>query len=235
LEDSNLWNELPDSKVLPVSYSKEFPFSGVARIRRDKWDATLLSNNPGWLTFHKGGAVLQGMRIAASFFGKGQFQTAEIHKEGESWILFKKLEGPYYQPYPKDQIDPAGDLGKMPQSNRRQSEVQYLETIIKITEISGGIMVDFNMRGTEGVPVTLELIFRKGGKFTKVQPCASRSEAYLFNEIKGSYTIGQDTIYFGPGKSEHKGIQLRGALPAFDTPTVYLTGFTPFKHTITLT
>jgi hypothetical protein len=234
LEDTTLWTDLPASNALPVSYSKAFPLSGVVRIRRDNWDATLLSNNPGWLTFHKGDAVLQCMRISASFFGKGQFQSVNIKKDGEVWELSNKLEGPYYQPYPKNQIDPEGDLSKMPRSNRRQSEVQILETIIKITEKPGGIMVELEMSGTEGVPVTLELVFRNGGKFTKVQPHASRPEAYLFNETKGSYTIGQDTIYFGPGKSEHKGIQLRGALPAFDAPTVYLTGFTPFKHFITL-
>jgi hypothetical protein len=31
---------------------------------------------------------------------------------------------------------------------------------------------------------------------------------------------------------EHKNTQLRGALPMMDAPTVYLTGFTPFKHTL---
>ncbi len=235
LDDSSLWNELPPSKPLPVSYAKAFPFSGVARIRRDNWDATILSNNPGWLTFHKGDAVLQAIRISASFFGKGQFQSAEIQKQGEVWVLSSKLEGPYYQPYPKEQIDPNGDLEKMPRTNRRQSEVQYLETIIKITEISGGIEVDFNMIGTEDVPVTVELIFRSGGKFTGVIPHITKPNAFLFKEAAGTYTLGKDTIYFGKGKMEHKGIQLRGALPAFDAPTVYLTGFTPFKHFITLT
>ena len=38
----------------PVSYAKSFPFSGVSRIRRESWDATILSNNPGWFTFQTG-------------------------------------------------------------------------------------------------------------------------------------------------------------------------------------
>ncbi len=234
LEDPTLWNDLPSSKPLPVRYAKAFPFSGVARIRRDNWDATILSNNPGWLTFHKGNAVLQAMRVAASFFGKGQFQSSDIKKEGDSWVLTNKLEGPYYQPYPKDQIDPEGDLSKMPRTNRPKSEIQVLEYTIKVTETTNGINIDFDIHGTEGVPVSLELIFRQGGTFTGVQAHASKPKAYLFKENKGTYTVGKDTIQFSSGRLEHKAVQLRGAVAAMDAPTVYVTGFTPFRHVITL-
>ena len=44
----------------------------------------------------------------------------------------------------------------------------------------------------------------------------------------------EDTIKFSPGLFLHKGINLRGALPSVDAPTVYLTGITPFKHTLKL-
>lgn len=235
LEDPTLWAELPNSKPLPDSYAKAFPFSGVARIRRDHWDASILSNNPGFLTFHKGDAVLQGMRIAASFFGKGQFQSAEIKQEGDAWVLRNKLEGPYYQPYPVNQIDPTGNLDKMPRSNRQKSEVQYLDYTVKITEIKGGIAVDFDLSGTDGVPVSLELIFRPGGKFTGAIPHPTKPNAFHCKDASGTYTLGKDTLQFAGGRMEHKATQLRGGLPAMDAPTVYVTGFTPFKHTITLT
>ena len=61
-----------------------------------------------------------------------------------------------------------------------------------------------------------------------------KENAYLFSEEKGGYSVGNDRITFGTGMIEHKNIQLRGALPAMDAPTVYLTGYTPFQHTITL-
>lgn len=123
LLEPELWKELPAVKSLPTNYVKSFPYSGIVRIRRGQWDTTILSNNPGFLTFHKGNAVLQGMRIAASFFGKGQFQSSEIKQDGNKWILKNALEGPYYQPYPKDKIDPQGDLSKMPRTVRSKSEV----------------------------------------------------------------------------------------------------------------
>ena len=98
LEDPMLWNDLPPAKPMPTNYAKAFPYSGVVRIRREGWDTTLLSNNASFLTFHNGNAVLQGMRVATSFFGKGQFESATIVQQGNSWILKKSLEGPYYQP-----------------------------------------------------------------------------------------------------------------------------------------
>ncbi len=234
LEDPTLWRELPTDKALPVSYAKAFPYSGVVRIRRGNWDSTFLSNNTGWLTFHKGNAVLQAMRVASSFFGKGQFQSEKIEKQGDTWVLTKSLEGPYYQPLDKDKISPDGDLDKMPRTLRKQSEIQKLETTVKIKEANNGLEIEINMSGTEGVPVSLELIFRAGGTFSGVTKLPTKDNAYLFSGEKGSYTVGSDSINFSLGKIEHKNVQLRGALPAMDAPTVYLTGFTPFRHILKL-
>lgn len=234
LLEPELWKELPAVKSLPTNYVKSFPYSGIVRIRRGQWDTTILSNNPGFLTFHKGNAVLQGMRIAASFFGKGQFQSSEIKQDGNQWILKNALEGPYYQPYPKDKIDPQGDLSKMPRIMRPKSEVQNLNYQVEISEHEDGINIDFDIKGTEGVPVTLELIFRPGGKLKGVNPIAGKLNSNLFADKEGSYSVGEDTIKFSPGLVVHKGINLRGALPSVEAPTVYLTGITPFKHTLKL-
>ena len=233
LEDPFLWKTLPSPKALPINYVKSFPYSGLVRIRRQQWDATLLSNNPGWLTFHKGNAVLQGMRVASSFFGKGQFLSEQIKQVGNTWVLNKSLEGVYYQPFTKEFIREDGDLGKIPKSNRKQSNINYLDTTVTIAEAAtGGITVEIDMKGTDRVPVSLELIFRKGGTFSGVKPHATNPDAFYFNESKGTYTLGTDSISFGPGKMDHLGTVLRGALPAMNANTVYITGITPFKHTL---
>lgn len=234
LEDSSLWKDLPVSGSLPTSYAKEFPYSGVVRIRRENWDCTILSNNTSWLTFHKGNAVLQAIRIATSFFGKGQFQTSKILKNGNDWILQNELEGPYYQPLDPEKISPDGDLEKMPRTLRKQSEIQKLSYKVTVREHQLGIEIEFDLSGTEGVPVSLELIFRAGGILSGVNAIPNRKDAYLFSDQEGTYTVGNDQIAFSKGLSLHKGFQLRGALPAMDAPTVYITGITPFKHQIKL-
>ncbi|WP_019987531.1 hypothetical protein [Rudanella lutea] len=234
LEDPTLWRELPGSKPLPTNYAKAFPYSGVVRIRRGNWDSTLLSNNATWLTFHKGNAVLQGMRVAASFFGKGQFQTTKIEQQGDSWVMRQSLEGPYYQPIATDKIDPEGDWDKMPRTARPQSEIQKLTYTVTVTETGNGLRIDLDIAGTDGVPVALELIFRPGGTLAGVTAHPKKDKAYLLAGESGTYTVGTDVVRFGPGRAEHKGVQLRGALPAMDAPTVYLTGYTPFRHRLEL-
>ncbi len=228
------WKPLPAARPLPSNYAMAFPYSGVVRIRRNAWDCTLLSNNPGFLTFHKKNVVLQGMRLAGSFFGKGQFQSTEIKKEGNSWILQSKIEGVYYQPYPKEQIPPDGNWDKMPKLNRKQSEIQQYETLVRLTEKEMGIEVDIEIKGTDRVPVALEMIFRRGGSFFGAEPHPYKTDAYLFGGDKATYTMGGETISFGPGKALHRNVQLRGALPAMDAPAAFITGFTPFKHTLLL-
>lgn len=232
LEDPTLWRSLPAAASLPTHYTKAFPYSGVVRIRRGSWDCTLLANNASWLTFHKGQAVLQAMRVAASFFGKGQFQSEKIEKQGEAWMLRQTLEGPYFQPLGAGQIDPDGDWDKMPRSLRQQSEIQKLESTVTVREAGQGLQIDISLTGTDHVPVAVELIFRAGGTLSGV--AAHPSKAHILADDLGSYTQGNDTIRFGPGLALHKGIHLRGALPPMEAPTVYLTGFTPFQHTLHL-
>jgi hypothetical protein len=232
LTDSTLWGNLPARKGLPVDYVKTFPNSGLVRIRRNNRDSTLIANNPVWFTFMKGEAVLQGMRFATSFFGKGQFQSEKITENNKGWELTQKLVGPYFQPYPKDSIDPEGDWEKMPRSKRPQSEIQTLETQISIRETKEGMEVEISTTGTERVPFAIELIFRPGGTLQSVTKIENSKDSWLLNEGTGKYTFKNDTITFGPGIALHKNIALRGALPAMDAPSVYLTGITPVKQVI---
>ena len=232
LTDPSLWAELPADKPVPVDYVKTFPNSGLVRIRRDRRDSTLIANNPVWFTFMKGNAVLQGVRFASSFFGKGQFQSEKINQTGSEWVLTQKLDGPYFQPYPRESIAPDGDWEKMPRNVRPQSEVQMLETKVMIRETSDGMEIEVVTSGTERVPAALELIFRPGGTLKGVSKIENTKDSWLLKEAPGSYELGDDTISFGPGLALHKNIALRGALPAMEAPTVFLTGFTPFKHVI---
>jgi hypothetical protein len=232
LTDATLWAELPADKALPVDYVKTFPNSGLVRIRRNQWDSTLIANNPVWFTFMRGNAVLQGVRFASSFFGKGQFQTEKLVQNGNTWELTQKLEGPYYQPIAKESISADGDWEKMPRATRPQSEVQTLETRILIRETTEGMEIELTTNGTERVPAALELIFRPGGELKGVTKIENTKDSWLLKEETGSYRFGDDTVSFGPGLALHKNIALRGALPAMEAPTVYLTGFTPFRHTI---
>ena len=232
LEDSNLWQELPAPSPLPVNYFKSFANSDLIRIRRGSYDASILPKNTAFFNFHKENAVLQGIRLASAFFGKGQFVADKYQVENGVITMESFLEGPYYQPFPKDKIPGDGVWEKMPRNERPLSEVQKLHTKIIVSETKNGFELEFSIQGTDRVPLALELIFRPGGQFEDVDNHEEIPDTYFLKKGYGKYTQGGDVIEFGPAQYEHKWIDIRGGLPRMDAPTLFLTGFTPFHKKI---
>jgi hypothetical protein len=232
LEDDSLWTNFPQPATLPTNYVREFPHSNLVRIRRDEVDATLIAGNATFFTMHKGEAVLQAVRLATAFFGKGQFSTETIEREGNQYTFRQQLEGPYYQLYPVEELPGDGNWEKMPKSNRPQSEVQKLESIVVITEENGKFKMEIDIKGTENVPVTVELAFRHGGTLSNVGTVENIPDAFVLSSGHGQYQMGNEVITFGPGQVEHTWTQLRGALPKMEAQSVYLTGFTPYHQVL---
>ena len=112
-----------------------------------------------------------------------------------------------------------------------------------ITEVgNGGFDLAFDLDGPP-TSLTIELCFRSGGTLAGVVP-ASGDGNFQLVEGEGSYTVGGDTITFGPGTGSgirqpiamdpgEKYTYLGGNL----TPSgqrVYLTGLVPFRYTLRL-
>ncbi|SHM75930.1 hypothetical protein SAMN04488057_103232 [Cyclobacterium lianum] len=232
LEDPDLWRELPAPKPLPDNYARTFENSSLTRIRRGNYDASILGGSTVFFTFHKKEVVLQGIRMASAFFGKGQFAADSMTEDNGKYVLTSYLEGPYYQPFPEDRIPGDGDWAKMPRSERPTSEVQQLTSTVTITESEKGFLLEIDIRGTDHVPLAVELIFRPGGTFAGTVPHEELEDVVFLKDGKGKYSTGNSAIHFGPGLHRHSWVQIRGGLPKMDAPTAYLTGFTPFHHQI---
>jgi hypothetical protein len=230
LEEPQLCRSLLHNEALPDNFVRFFRHSDLVRIRRGAVSATILGANPTFFSFQKGTAALRAVRLAAAFFGKGQFQGLQVQEEPDRWVLRQSLTAPYYQPLPSAARRPDGDWNKMDNSQRSRSEVQTLAAIVSIRESGGRFEIGFNLRGCDGVPVAIELGFRRGGRLAGVVPIPEIPEAYLLETGTGRYTLDGVTIEFGPGFADHRYTQLRGALPRLDGYSVYLTGFTPFVN-----
>lgn len=235
LEDPSLWKELPQGGSLPTNYFKHFSNSNLIRVRRGDYDASILPKNPAFFNFHKKKTVLQGLRLASAFFGKGQFTADEYRIEDGKIYMESRLEGPYYQPFPADQIPGDGVWENMPRTERPLSEVQRLKTSITVSEIENGFELEVDIDGTERVPLAVELIFRAGGKMKNTTAHAELEDVYFLEDGFGQYESEGEVITFGPALHEHKWVDIRGSLPRLTAPTVYLTGFTPFKKKIQIT
>ena len=242
LTEPALLRDLPADAPLPTNYAKHFSYSNLARIRRGARSGTILANNTTIFSFRHGAAALEAVRFASAFFGKGQFNADLLEVRDGRYVLRQKLEGPYFQPLTAAQIAtgdhtkmaPNGTLANDSRAARARSEVQVQESVVTVTEAGGKFSLEISVGGTDHVPVSIELAFRAGGKLTGVEPIAGATDAFLLKSGTGRYTLGADVIEFGPGRVEHNYTQVRGALPKWDGLSVYVTGLTPFKTTLTI-
>lgn len=229
LEDPSLTQKLPAGEI-PTNYQRHFKDSDLVRIRRGMMDATILAKNSTLFTFHHHHSILQAVRMATAFFGKGQFIADEMIVEEGKYLLRQNLEGPYYQPIAEDLIASDGNWEKMPRHQRPKSEIQKIEYTLEIVEVENGFQLDFSIEGTDHVPVAIELSFRRGGSVEGGEPIEQLPDAYFFKSGVLTYEHQGYAIQVQGGLHEHAWTQLRGAEPPIDGVSIYLTGYTPFRH-----
>ncbi|MEO6232706.1 MAG: hypothetical protein ABJB11_10815 [Ferruginibacter sp.] len=262
MEDPLLQQSLPSHDALTNNYEKLFTTSSLLRIRKGSTSATLFggadwpitiasgrSNSPNFFAYRKVNAVLKYARLSTAFFSMGYFYSEGIRKNGTKYILHKKLEIPYYQPLPKNLRNSKGDYklspsvdgrfwNKMDFKNRPVSNVKTQDTTITFSESNGAVELNFSVTGLPGVAVTIELCFEQGGKLSGVSTEKDGSQ-FLENGY-GKYEMDGDTIEFGPGTVADKSVaNLEGEKYSSHFGSlktkgeyVYLTGITPFTHTL---
>ncbi len=261
MADPVLAKELPKPAALPTNYEKLFKTSSLARIRRGDTSLTLFGGNdlpliiasgrsvsPNFFGYRKGMAALKYMRMSSRFFSMGYFRSEGISLEDGKYVLYQKLKAPYYLPLKPEDRRKDGDYELTPSVDdrfwskmsfdKRPADFKIQESKITVTENNGEVTMDFEVSGAAGIAVTIHLCFDETGQLNGVEK--GNAAAGFLAEGFGEFTSGNDKITFGPGIKEHEGIRglggekysvLNGHL---DTPGqhVYLTGYTPFRHTL---
>jgi hypothetical protein len=264
MENKELQKPLPAVAKVENDYEKFFALSNLARIRRGKTAVTLFggndkplliasgrSSNPNFLMYRKGDAILKYMRLSTSFFRMGYFSSDGLVKEGNKYILKETKEADYYQPLAEEfrkadgdyKLSPSPDgrfWNKMEFDSRTKSNVKQQITVIEITENNGALNLDFKVDGPPNVAVTIEMCFKEGSNISGAT--VDEKNNYFLNSGLGELSLGADTFQFGPGKVEHRNINNldseqyayhQGSLRT-DGVHVYITGYTPFRHTMTI-
>ncbi|MEZ0538405.1 hypothetical protein [Fibrella arboris] len=211
------------------------------------------ANSPNFFAFRKGAAILNYLRLSTDFFSTGYFHSEGITKVGNKYVLQRTIEAPYYQPLPAQYKKADGNYkhspstdgrfwNKMDFEHRPKSNVNKLAVTVSVEETNGTNTLAFNVTGVTGVHVTLELCFKEGGRLTGVKKLDEGTDNYALESGTGNYKVGNDSISFGPGTFDNPKLTgLEGELYATHFGTlrtpglhVYLTGLTPFTHTITI-
>ncbi len=225
------WPELNRPSVpadpLPDNYVRGFLHNHVMRLRRGMGSVTIHSQGRSrFLSVRGGDCVIEGIRFASAFFGKGQFVPSRFEHEPGTVRLIQQLEGPYYQPFtPTRKID--ADSWDQTQKQRPQTEVCRLQQSATIREIPGGLEVTLEAQGTDNVPLAVEFSLREG---TKIEGC----EGKLWTVKEARLSTDRHHLSLTGGGCEHKYLEVRGAEPHLPGPAIFVTGYTPFRRTITI-
>jgi len=282
LEEPLFGAKLPGLKPLPDNYEKLFPNSKLVRIRRGDMTATInggndaalgfgfasgLAMNPAFFRLAKGKAVLDSIRMTPAFFNTGFFYPDELIPVEGGYMLKETRKVPYHLPLPKEyrkadgqyKLTPDGRFYSKMDFPHRPKDYKTIVNTVTVREKGGAFTLDFDISGYEGVPVTVELCFRRGGKLDGLKLTGSGNaaggvpngragrqmqddpESYRMDGNWGSYTVDDSKIEFGPGVYEHNRLGMEGEqfsvyngeLKA-DGLRVYMTGTTPFKHTLNI-
>lgn len=222
---------LPENKPLPDNYDKHFSTIGIARIRRGPKSISVLKSRDRFFTFRHGAAVVTAVRFSSAFFGKGQFSSKTLTREGASYVLTQDLDAGYYQPF-----SPARKVTTETYDNtreqRQRTEVCNLHYKATVTETPTGCNLRIEATGTDEVPLAIEINLREGVQITGAEKLGTPKDTWLLKSGHAEVSSGTDTIQIGPGRADHTYLDVRGARPRLEGPSLFLTGFTPFDHTI---
>ena len=231
LEYPELSQPLPAGAPLPTDFERSLPDIGLARIRRGPLSATLvLGGSSRFFALRYGDAVIEGVRFASAFFGKGQFVPDSTERRGTTYLLKQALEAPYYQPLAQKV---TSENWAPTRAQRRQSEICRLEQSAEISEAPAGFRIRIRAEGTPGVPVAVEIALRDGGSLQGARGVTASPGTWVLPGGAGAvYRAGSNQIRFGPGAAAHEYVQVRGAEPPLPGERVYISGYTPFDRTL---
>ncbi len=234
MEYPALQKSTPEPAPVPDNYEREYKSSGITRIRRGRTSATIIhKENSRWVTLRRGEAVVNAVRFASAFFGKGQFVPSAFLKDADGWHFTQQLQGRYLQPLTdKSRFPVTPDTWPDVMLKRKISEICRITQKGRIRETSQGFELTISAQGTDHVPLAVEINLREGGELSGVEAVREAGDVYLLRDGFAEYRMGADVIRFGPGKNSHAWVQLRGAEAKLSGPSVYLTGYTPFEHTL---
>ncbi len=226
-----LYQQLPPSAPLPDNYEKQFPAIGLARIRRGPKSISILRDRDRFFTYRHGAAIVNAVRFSSAFFGKAQFSAKTLAKKDNSYVLTQDLDAAYYQPFtPTRQI--TTETFDSTRRERERTEVCKLHYQVTVTETSNGAKLRIEANGTDEVPLTVEINLRESATISGAEKVGQFKDAWLLKTGYAEISAGADKISIGPGLAAHTYLEVRGARPRLEGPSLFLTGFTPFDHTV---
>ncbi len=234
LLDPALADLLPQTGTIPVRYDKLFELAGIARYRHDDFTVTIIRDNPALIKIQNG-CLKAVVRLAASFFGRGQMKAQTI----------KKIDGGYRCTYDAKQgyVRPVEDLHEkdwqaIDHSKREKVNIQHLCYQVDVFPAGNSITMQVKAAGTPNVPLKLEFVFEEGGMlYTEHTTQPGMPGGYAIVGEGFSYErCGEKLLVEGGFNCHEYAPFMRGSEPMPQNSfCVFCTDFTPVDTEIKIT
>lgn len=226
-----------DTCGLLTDYCCHYKDSGIVRLRRGSYSASILKESPSFLYFQHGDFTVS-MKIGAGFCEHRYFTAQSLTEQSEEkgFQLKETKTGWYYLPF--DEPQDTTDWWKMDQSKRDKLIGPDMIFDVMVSEVEHGIDVKIKTDGIDRAPLRVELAFDAG--------CRLESESFIAEGVKGGGMVAKNgtvtatkdkyAILAGPGFGNHNYVagKFGSQSRASECFTVYFTDFTCFEHTISL-
>lgn len=225
---------LPQDNGLPAHYEKVFELAGIVRYRNGSFSMTIIKDNPTFLKVQNG-SLKSTIRLAASFFGKGQMKAQTITKITGGYRCFYRVDRGYVRPVENLH---EKDWKKIPPDLREKANMQTIVYQIDVMPYKEGVYLHITSEGTPNVPLKLEFIFDEGGMlYTGHTTQPGMPGGYAIIGEGFSYERYGEKLLVEGGFNRHEyAPTMRGSEPIPQNAfCVFFTDFTPVDAEIKLT
>lgn len=228
---------LEDVPLQDVVWNREWYFeqNGVMRCRHEQTSLTLIRDREVFFKYQTGDNIVT-LRIGTCFFGKGYFTPQKLEQIEGGYRLRSKLRQGYYKTLDNP---PASSVWEdLPKERREKVHIQEQDIVVDVYCQDHEVKVVTQVDGVPGVPLKLELMLLPLGRLetTDMMMMGIQGTSAILKNGSARYTCGFDTVEIDGGAYAHWNTDnMRGTKPmSKDHFTLYMTGFTPFNHTMTL-
>ena len=226
----------PAMKEYDKSFEKWYKKAGLVRKRCGNVSMTIMQDNQAFLKFQKGMNTLY-VKLAASFFARGQFRPQAIEKTANGYRLQYNIEHGYVRPLPEN---PGTTIWhEIKHENRKTANLQQFFITADIELHDDYVNLILTYKGTVNVPYRLEFDLLPGGMLDteQLRMEGNRGGAVILKKDRAAYTFNYDTIAIESGGQETWEHDYTTTMRGADSQSpekfsVYMTGFTPVNHLI---
>ncbi len=220
----------------PTEYHAFYPDSGIARVRKGRWTYTVMRDKSNFLYLHNGSIKL-AVKLAGSFCEHRAFKAEAMTEDADgSFHLHQTMRGWYYLPF--EEKPATSDWWKMDNQSRKKKLGPDMDIDVTIREVGDALEVEFKTSGVSGAPWRVELAFNGIDRITSPHMTmpVHGDEVLVLQDDHFEVSNPGSVMTLGPAFGQHHFTEGKEDSEA-KTPgaaTVYLTDYTPFRHTLTI-